>query len=160
MARPVVISGVTEAEALKIYHLAQQLDDTPGTNYEGTSVLAGAKAVTQLGFLAEYRWGFNLDDMILTIGYHGPVVLGLNWRSGMMDTDPQGLIHATGPVEGGHCVLADSVSVTKRLISGPNSWGPLWGHDGRWSISFDDMDLLLHDQGEQCVPVRRLVAKV
>jgi hypothetical protein len=155
LARPVVIQDVSEQTALDIYHRAQQLDDEPGENYSGTSVLAGAKAVSEKHFLDEYRWGFNLDDLVLTLGYHGPVVLGVNWYTGMMDTDPEGVIHKTGQVEGGHCVLADSVKVGARMIGGPNSWGYDWGISGRWTMSFDDMEALLAEQGEQCIPVRR-----
>lgn len=156
MARPVVIKGVTADTARAIYHLAQTLDDVPGENYDGTSVLAGAKAVQQKGFLPEYRWGFNLDDLVLTLGYHGPVVLGLNWYTGMLDVDADGRLHVTGQVEGGHCVLADSVRVSARTISGPNSWGYDWGINGRWTMSWDDIGRLLDEDGEQCVPVRRL----
>lgn len=155
LARPVVIQGVTEQTALDIYHRAQQLDEYPGENYSGTSVLAGAKTVSEKHYLDEFRWGFSLNDLILTLGYHGPVVLGLNWYTGMMNTDADGRIHVTGQIEGGHCVLADSVRVAARTISGPNSWGYDWGLSGRWTISFDDMERLLGEQGEQCIPVRR-----
>jgi hypothetical protein len=52
-AQPVVVRGVTNGTARSLYRLAQTLDDEPGEAYEGTSVLAGAKAVQQHGFLGE-----------------------------------------------------------------------------------------------------------
>ncbi len=158
MARPVVIQGVSEATALEIYRRAQVLDEYPGENYSGTSVIAGAKAVQERGLLAEYRWGFDLNDLVLTLGYHGPVVLGLNWYEGMLDTDENGYLWDTGDVSGGHCVLADSVNIKMGYVSGPNSWNETWGINGRWRMTFEVIDRLLKDQGEQCIPVRRLRA--
>ena len=156
IARPRVVSGVDDAFAQTLYREAQLLDEWPGEDYSGTSVLAGAKAVMARGHMTEYRWGFSIDDLILALGYAGPVVLGLNWYTGMMNTDADGFIRPTGQVEGGHCVAATSVSVRRREIRGPNSWARDWGVDGYWKMTFDDMERLLDEQGEQCIPVGRL----
>lgn len=154
-ARPVV-HPVTEDDALAIYHRAQQLDDEPGENYEGTSVLAGAKAQVERGWLKEYRWALNgLDDLALAIGYQGPAVLGVNWRQGMMDTDSNGFIHVTGGSVGGHCILAKGVNISKKYFTLHQSWGTSWGYGGDCYIDFADMEILLADQGEAAIPVRR-----
>jgi len=156
VARPVVVPNVTEALARDIYHKAQILDeytDTPPE--EGTSVIAGAQVVHGWGFVPEYRWAFGLQDLILAVGHHGPAVAGVNWYDGMFDTDSAGFIHVTGQVAGGHCVCIPGVNVGKKYFRGHNNWGKSWGVGGDFFISFDDMERLLHEQGEACIPVRR-----
>ncbi len=174
IARPVVVDGDHEL-ALAIYHLAQQLDDTPGENYSGTSVLAGMKAATRMGYYAEYRWAFGLEDLVLAIGHHGPAVLGLDWYQGMFNSDADGFLNVTGAVEGGHCILARSVRLVKSLpastsvgagalagidldrsyVTLHNSWGPSWGALGTARIRLVDLDRLLKAGGEAAIPVVR-----
>lgn len=146
---------VSDEHARNIYRRAQQLDIWPGEAYSGTSVLAGAKAVQEQGHLTEYRWAFGLTDTLLALGYHGPVVFGLNWHRGMMATDPKGYIHPTGELMGGHAIVGIAVhAATKRIVL-QNSWGPNWGNKGRCYLGWDDLDRLLKDDGECCIPVQR-----
>lgn len=164
--------------ALEIYHRAQKLDEWPGESYSGTSVLAGAKAVKErvnnvgTPYMSEYRWAFGLSDLILALGYQGPAVLGVNWYNNMFDTDANGYVHPTGGVAGGHCILALGVVVVpKPGVTNPtaltdldldqsyiilhNSWGRDWGQNGRAKITLTEMQILLDNQGEACIPVVR-----
>lgn len=158
-ARPVVVKDVDVVKAWEVYRLARTLDQWPGEGYEGTSVLAGAKAV-QTGILGkpvmqEYRWAFGLEDLVLAVGYHGPAVLGINWYDGMFRTDAKGFVNVDGDVAGGHAILCHAVNVRDKYAVLWNSWGSDWGQGGRARISFDNLDRLLHEQGEACIPVRR-----
>lgn len=153
-ATPKVVP-VTNTSAHALYKQAQTLDDIPGENYDGTSVIAGAKAVLANGYMKQYRWAFGLDDMILALGHAGPVVLGLNWYQGMMDPNKNGFLVPDNNLAGGHCILAIGVNVEEKYIIVHNSWGKNWGHNGEAKISFADMTRLLAEQGEVCVPVGR-----
>lgn len=158
-ARPKVIVTNTQ-QALLIYREAQRLDEWPGEAYSGTSVLAGAKVVSKLGYMPQYRWAFGLDDLILAVGYAGPAVLGINWYEGMYDTDAKGYIHPTGQLMGGHAILCHSVNIPGKYFVLHNSWGKdNFGVQGKAKISFDDMGRLLHEQGEACVPVVRALVR-
>lgn len=166
--------------ALSIYHRAQQLDQWAGENYSGTSVLAGAKAVSELRnnigepYLKEYRWAFGLSDLLLALGYHGPAVLGVNWFNNMFAPDANGYLHVSGGVAGGHCILALGVYIVPKAgVTAPsalsdldldnsyvlvhNSWGSDWGQHGRAKISLSDIQILLDstNDGEACIPVVR-----
>lgn len=155
-ARPKTHSLVTEALARTLYREAQLLDPWPETPpEEGTSCLAGAKAAVARRYLGEYRWCFTGRDLALAVGYSGPVVLGLNWRAGMMKTDSSGYVHATGAIVGGHAILCNGYSVTMNRFRLVNSWGPSWGVNGECLISENDLSMLLADDGEACVPVVR-----
>lgn len=152
-AKPVV-RPATQADAEAIYRRAQQLDGFPDDE-DGSSVIAGAKAMQECGWLRSYRWAFTLQDTLAAVAYHGPVVIGVPWLTGMMEPDSGGVIHATGQVEGGHCTLVVGVNVKREQVRIHNSWGPEWGAGGDCFLSFDDLGIILRQQGEACVPVLR-----
>lgn len=154
IARPVVVSATNET-VRGVYKLAQTLDEWSGEAYEGTSVLAGAKAAMQMNWLDEYRWAFNEEEVALAVGYRGPVVLGMWWWTGMDNPwiDAQGRKWAspTGSKRGGHAFITNGYSVTQNGYKCWNSWGApsdFWIHK-------DHMKLLLEDEGEACVPMLR-----
>lgn len=164
-ARPVE-TIVDHDYAMTIYFHAQELDDWPGgayagasPRYDGTAVIAGAKAVSMAGHMTEYRWAFGLDDLVLALGYAGPAVLGVNWHEGMFRPDPDGRIRPSGVVSGGHAILAHRVVSPRPGRIGQiwlhNSWGPGWGLGGECWMTFDDMAQLLSEDGEACIPVGR-----
>ena len=58
----------------------------------GTSVRAGAEAVTDFGRLKSYVWAFELQPVIEWVLTEGPVVLGTNWYSSFARPDAEGII--------------------------------------------------------------------
>jgi hypothetical protein len=70
-----------EYDALELYHAAQQVDEWPGDDYDGTSVNAGLKVARDRGLrrqasgvvapgdgIAAYRWATSVDEIHATIG--------------------------------------------------------------------------------------------
>ena len=178
-ARPKVIP--TDAEyALRIYRRARQLDPWPGEDYSGTSVLAGVKAVQEIvnkygkSLITEYRWAFGIQDVLRVIGFMGPVVLGIDWYENMYEPDARFFIRPTGEVVGGHAILANGVKIVKKnsaleadwdnvdldksFVRLHNSWGQGYGLGGDAFITVRDLDTLLKNGGEACIPVVRSVA--
>lgn len=157
LALPYAIKNINHAGAVKIYKKAQTLDEWPGDGYSGTSVVAGAKATLALfpGVSESYRWAFDINDIVATVGYHGPIIIGVNWYSGMFTPDETGFIHVTGNIQGGHCLLLRGVIIEKNAFLLHNSWGEVWGNKGTCYISFDDMQRLLIEGGDFCIPVKR-----
>lgn len=146
--------------ALNTYHTAQKLDEWSGEAYDGTSVLAGAKALQQFGLLKEYRWAFSIEDVVDTILAKGPVVLGIHWFDGMYEA-PNGVLSVSGPMVGGHCIAAVGFRLASDKLGGEdgiilqNSWGADWGMKGLAEIRVSDLAALLNEDGEACVPSRR-----
>jgi len=163
-ARPAVVLGMSNQFAREqVYWEAQRTDQWSGgaypgarPRYEGTSVLAGVKVLQSLGFIREYRWAFGLQDLILAVGHGGPAVLGVNWYSGMYDPDHDGMLRPTGDLVGGHAILCHGVSVSGRFFKVHNSWGRSWGLNGEALVSWNDMERLLHEGGEACIPSVRV----
>jgi len=163
VARPAVVTGVAAAFAKeKVYWEAQKIDPWEGGSYpnaapfyEGTSVLAGAKIIQKLGYIKEYRWAFGVEELALAVGHCGPVVLGLPWYESMFQPYGCGRLHISGSMAGGHCILCNGVSIKDATFRLHNSWGRRWGFNGETLISWDDMERLLHEGGEACVPLGR-----
>jgi hypothetical protein len=140
-----------------IYQDAKRNDEWEGEDYDGTSVLAGAKVLKERGLIEEYRWAFGVDEVLSTLANVGPVVLGLNWYEGMFYPDESGYIRPTGDWAGGHCIVARGLSMKRERVMLKNSWGWGWGRWGGCFLTFDDLDKLLHDQGEACVPIKSAI---
>lgn len=163
VARPKVIRHLSPAFAReRIYWEAQKIDPWEGGSYpgaspvyEGTSVLCGIKMLKKLGYIESYRWAFSLDDVVMAVGYCGPVVLGVAWYDGMFEPHSCGYLHVEGDVAGGHAILCKGVDVKARTFTLHNSWGSAWGNGGDALIHWDEMDRLLHEEGEAVVPMGR-----
>jgi hypothetical protein len=141
--------------ATGIFRRARVLDEWPGEDYDGTSVLAGAKAVLEKQWIDAYRWAFSLDDLVLAVSHEGPAILGIYWHAGMMEPDRYGWVRRAGGVVGGHAILCRGVNVSGQYFLLRNSWGQGWGANGDCKVRFSDMADLLADDGEACVPDRR-----
>jgi hypothetical protein len=156
--RPASVADLNQ-RARGVYARAQQLDPWPGEEpaYSGTSVLAGVQAGQEQGWWSEYRWALGpgpeaaAQDVILALGYAGPVIMGTVWRSGMWRADADGYLRATGSAEGGHAYLLVAYSAKRDAVWTPNSWG---GAGQGW-ITRGDLVSLLAEGGEGCVPTVR-----
>lgn len=143
------LSGV---DALAFYYRAQQLDEYQGEDYEGTSVLGGAKAVQEKGLITEYRWAYDLQSVLQALSHEGPVVMGTNWLTDMFKPRTDGYLQVAGSVAGGHCWLLRGIDPSKQRVTMSNSWGRSWGLKGDAYLTFDDLGILLEQDGEACIP--------
>lgn len=162
----------TDALAFELYKAAQLVDEFDGENYDGSSVLAGAKVVTERYGMTSYRWAFGIEDVCRVLGYSSSCVLGLNWYTDMLEADAKGYVYPTGRLLGRHALLARGLKVVWRNKDGPhdfgnldleqsyvllrNSWGREWSLDGDCKISVANLEGLLGQRGECCVPAVRI----
>jgi hypothetical protein len=167
-ASPKPASHITDAVAMELYNWARKLDEWPGEDYDGSSVLGATKAAVQLGYVGEYRWAFSVDDLVNAVATVGPAVIGSNWLANMFDPDSKGVLHVDGDVEGGHSYLVRGVifprsdgfihagGFPKIKSYGPmfrirNSWGRSWGRNGDALMYASDLEYLLKDDGEAAI---------
>lgn len=152
--------------ALGAYREAKVIDEWPGEDYDGTSVLAGAKIIQEKGLMDEYRWCFGIDEVVQAVITQGPVVIGIPWYEQMYETRPSGLVEVGGKLVGGHCITLIGYHPNMRINGEPyanryrvfrwvNSWGTSYGKAGTGLIKYDDLASLLSDNGEACVPMGR-----
>lgn len=143
----------TPADPVGIYGQATRLDDVDGEyppDDTGSTVLGAMKAARAEGLIKTYRWGFGLTDLIDALAHLGPCVIGIAWADSMMEPDHDGLVYLAAQSEpaGGHAIEVIGVDPEKKQVRMVNSWGTSWGQNGRCSLAFDDLDKLLHDEGE------------
>ncbi len=159
MTSPIMVPNLDNNDAFDVYYEARKIDEWEGEDYEGTSVLAGAKVMQQRGYFMEYRWAFNVEDALQALAYVGPIVIGIDWRDNMFDPTEDFYLDCGGDVAGGHAILVYGIEVDKDAnplhVLFHNSWGPGWGRYGNVKVRIDDFRMLLNERGEACIPVGR-----
>jgi len=150
----------TEQTAWQIYDAAIKLDEWTDNDDDtdrqmGTSVRAGAEAVTNIGRLKSYVWSFTLQPVIEWVLTMGPCVLGTEWTESMFYPDKEGILKVTGSVIGGHAYLLRGVDTRNALASFCNSWGDSWGISGNFYMSFKDLERLILEDGEACSAIEQ-----
>lgn len=143
-----------------LYHAAQQVDPWPGDDYDGTATIAGAWVLKSRGYLSDYLWAYNVDDVRRWMqAGRGSVIVGTDWHAAMFDPDPRtGLVQLTGPLVGGHAWHITGYDRFRGLFTAKNSWGLGWGgwqtstgrrvKPGYFRITGEDLGVLLEQQGE------------
>ncbi len=150
---PVIQKNIAP-DTTAIYNLAQTIDEWPGEDYDGTSVRAGAKALIQLGYYERYYWAY---DAVTVKNYllngQGTIILGTNWFHDMFFPDKNGFVKLTGRLAGGHAYLCIGYTEKRGAFRFVNSWGKDWGQAGRFWMLGEDVDKLIQDAGEACLPI-------
>lgn len=139
-------------QPIGLYEVTKRFDEWRGEDYEGTSVRAGADVGKRLGLIREYRWARTLEMVIHALLNVGPVIFGLNWYEGMCNTDRNGFIKVEGQCIGGHAIHGFQINTIDRYVTLNQSWGD-WGQDGTCKLRFTDLERLLAEQGECCIPI-------
>lgn len=133
-----------------LYARCKRVDGIP--NEEGTYIRTAAQLLVDLGYIDQYRWCLNLDEIITAVLEKCPVEMGTVWRSGMFNPDADTFrIALKGPVVGGHAYLLNGYNKNNGYFRLKNSWGRGWGQGGHAWIHHDYVAELLEDQGEACV---------
>lgn len=133
----------------QLYEAIVARDRAAGRYYSGGATsLAMAQEAQARGWIGAYNWGYSLAEFVAAIRV-GPVLLGINWYTGMDSPSAQdGIIRATGTVRGGHeivCNGADFASGTARL---KQSWGRAWAKRGHAYLPFADLETLIAAGGD------------
>lgn len=143
-----------------LYCEAQKRDPWPGDCdtplYDGTSVRAGAKVLEEWGYIEEYRWATDAQQAVNAVLTQGPVIVGTMWYSDMFYPNRNTwIVSPTGSMAGGHAYVLNGVDTERGLFRIKNSWGPGWGRGGHAYIRIEDMDKLIKNYGEACVPLQK-----
>lgn len=148
----------TGPTAPTIYSEAQKVDEWPGEDYGGTSVRGGAKVLQTLGHISNYVWAWDaLTVKNFILSGQGTTVVGSNWYEDMFTPNQDGFLTPTGPLVGGHAYLIVGFSQDRNAFRMINSWGRVWGESGRAWVRYEDLQLLISQDGEACTAYEKVV---
>jgi hypothetical protein len=139
-----------EAWAVDLYRDVTRADPFPGAwepDDTGSDGLSLAKVLKARGLIAGYTHATSLAAFLAAMA-RGPVAVGTVWLSGMNTPTREGIIRATGTVDGGHEWTCRQVDVDRELAWIDNHWTADWGVGGRGAISFTDLEKLLAQDGD------------
>lgn len=146
-----------EHYAITLYSDATKIDPYQGDyppSDTGSDGLSIAKVLQNRGLISGYVHATSLEAA-LTALEESPVLGGVEWRSDMFHPDPDGHVHITGSIAGGHEIVFDELDVENKRVWFTNSWGERWGVHGRAYLTWDDFATLLSRAGDitQLIPV-------
>jgi len=155
--KPTGDADADEGQAVTFYSEATHLDRFRGSympDDTGSNGVSVCKAGVKAGVISGYQHCFSLDAALKALSTQ-PVITGINWYDTFDVPDHNGQISLTpnAEVRGGHELVLDEIVLDERLIGGTNSWDYTWGADGRFYISWDDFERLMHEQGDVTVPL-------
>jgi hypothetical protein len=134
----------------EIYRAARKLDMFP-IEGSGATLRSGAEYMRSLGYMSNYLWLENVNDVrvALLLGL-GPVLAASDWWTGF--ADPIGNeATLTGVIEGQHAYMLagwDDPRGAGRII---NSHGLLWGDKGAKWVASDVIGTLFQDGAQMCI---------
>jgi hypothetical protein len=114
---------------------------------QGGSGLAIAKVLKARGDISGYKHAFSLNACLAALAKQ-PVIIGIEWLTGMFHPGADGRLFLTGTVAGGHEIVLDELDVENKRVWLTNSWGASWGVQGRAYLTWDDLGALLAQQGD------------
>jgi len=158
-------------ETTVIYNECQRHDEWPGENYDGTSVRALMKVLSDRGWISGYVWGQTVEEATAWMnGGYGTIIIGTNWYASMDDIGEDGFIKLPGSMAtpvGGHAYRVNWYDAKKNGYLVINSWGYQWGiprrtgdHTGTAYLRREDFERLLHEEGEITAPTQVKVKPV
>lgn len=157
--RPERATGLlTHDDALALYGRAQELDAISGSDYPGTSVLAGMLAGREAGHWASFLWSFGTRDLAQAVLQVGPAVVGIPWDASLDEPDDAAVIVPGGTPAGGHALAVVGLVLSRAGRPGPffvlqQSRGPEHGDQGRVYLHHEHLSALLAGVGEAAIPV-------
>lgn len=145
----------TNEDALAYYSAATKIDPWDGEyppDDTGSSGLAVAKALKQMGLISRFEWAFGIDGVLGAIG-STPLGIGTYWYESMFYPNKNGLVVPKGSIAGGHQYLLSGYQITGRTLSKNlfwfrNSWGVSWGNIGGFCMTVASLEKLLSQDGD------------
>lgn len=143
-------ANADEQFALQIYQEATAIDPWPGgwpNQDTGTNGLSVAKALQTRGLISGYLWATSLEAVLTALSKQA-VIIGVPWKESMFTPASDGKLTVSGSDAGGHEIELDELDMDNFRVWLANSWSLQWGIQGRAYLSFDDLGLLLSQDGD------------
>lgn len=146
----------SQRNIVRVYSEATTLDPWEGSyppDDTGSSGLAVAKVALRKGWISRYEHIFSFDALLQALMV-GTLIEGTIWGHDGFHPEPDGRVHFTGGLAGGHEYQTFGVDVQNRRLWHWQSWGTRWGvAGGRFYTTWDDQRDALAQDGDATVLV-------
>lgn len=143
-------ASIDQQRAVSTYSEATVLDPYPGSYPpvdSGSDGLSVAKVLQKHGMISGYEHATSLEATLTALSKQ-PVIVGTVWKYDMFRPAPDGKMSVTGSAEGGHEYVLDELDTEKKIVWINQTWGEIWGVHSRAYMTWDDLGLLLDDDGD------------
>ena len=141
----------TNDDGHKFYYQCKEIDGTP-LNEDGSTIRSAAKVLQKSGRIQGYAFAPDMPTIKWWLLNRGPMIVGTAWMRDMFIPDANNILHITGDIVGGHAYLLNEWRIDN-YIGIQNSWGNLWGKEGKAYISAEDFGKLFIYDGEAMTAV-------
>lgn len=153
----------TEADAVALYELETQLDDSqiPGgypPDDTGSTGPWSMLALEKQRKIRSFTHTRSPHHALLLLN-RGPISIGVTWFASMFDVQhlPSGQsvirVDPNSDVAGGHQVCIVGNDTHAQMVCVRNSWGTGWGDDGHALLSWSDLKFLFANGADAVQPI-------
>ncbi len=137
-----------------LYKRIQLNDRKPGEAYEGTWIEDGLKLLVKEGYYTSFKWAVSKDIVLDTLSNRGPLVCriymgwikSVNRQNGKATVDMSNRKYA-------HAIIMNEIDVERKLVWFLNSYGENYGCEGRFNITFNDLNMMMDNGMVTSIPV-------
>jgi len=160
VTEPFAVAGrtFTEADAVALYTLETQLDDSqiPGQyppDDTGSSGAWSMQALQRKGLIRSYRHTTSVHTALRMLA-RGPISIGVPWYQSMFQVGPDNriVVNPASGLAGGHQVCVVAVDAEAQTVRIRNSWGTGWADQGHALLSWADLETLFAQGGDAVQP--------
>lgn len=141
----------TNRDGHAFYYMCKELDGQPRQE-NGSYVRTAAKVLRNLRRINYYAFAAYMSNIKYWLLNRGPMIVGTSWTENMFYPSKDNKIEPTGEVIGGHAYLLNEWT-KDGFIGIQNSWGSIWGNNGKSYISAENFEKLFRQGGEAMASV-------
>jgi len=137
-----------------LYRGAQDNDEWPGSDYDGSSARGLMRYLQARGLVGAYHWTTSATETLAYVLTQGGVLLGTPLFAGMGRPDANHVMRPTGGELGGHEMYIRGAERGRGRFRVTNSWGTGWADRGEAWLLGEDLDWLLARGADICAPTQ------
>lgn len=136
-----------------LYTEIQRNDRRAGENYQGTWVEDGLKLLVRLHYYKAFYWALDIETALTTLSTKGTLVCKVYMGSFTSINKTTGAANYVPSTKYPHGILLHEIDVENKVVWFQNSYSTRWGLRGRFSVTYEEFNHMLHHGCTASLPV-------